>query len=100
MIAAYSQADLDAEDALPKSHISDGEWNCKDLLDWKVADPVCTDNTEELYKWARNCPVNCFVRHGGILEGNICYSSYMLYAILTVLDGTVEYLKVMEMFCM
>ena len=63
--ATYTQADLDAENALGKT-ISDGFWSCESLLDWKKA-KVCNDPEEKHYDWAQKCPVNCAKINGAVL---------------------------------
>ena len=55
---SYTDAELMAEDALPKSEISDGYWNCKSLLAWK-GQQVCDDPGVQHHDWAQNCPINC-----------------------------------------
>jgi len=62
----YTQAALDAENALPNSQISDGAWSCHDLIGWK-GPTVCTDSTVQHHDWAQNCPVNCAKANGAPL---------------------------------
>ena len=62
----YTKEHLDAEDALPISDISDGNWHCAKLLAWKKVN-VCNDPTVQHYDWARNCPINCAKANGAVL---------------------------------
>lgn len=53
----FSQADLDAEDALGTS-ISDGYWTCETIIGWQ-GDAVCADSTNKHYDWGLKCPAHC-----------------------------------------
>ena len=65
-LTGYTQAALDAEDALPNSQISDGAWSCNGLIGWK-GPTVCTDSSVQHHDWAQNCPVNCAKANGALL---------------------------------
>ena len=65
-LTGYTQAALDAEDALPNSQISDGAWSCNGLIGWK-GPTVCTDSSVQHHDWAQNCPVNCAKANGAPL---------------------------------
>jgi|EP01046_Picozoa_sp_COSAG06_P027816 hypothetical protein len=73
----YTQAALDAEDALPDSAISDGNWGCAALLEWQ-GPTVCTDESGQHYDWAQNCPINCLRVNGGELRSEETLSTHVV----------------------
>ena len=64
----YTATHLEAENLIEISKISDGNWHCAALLDWK-GPTVCTDSSVQHYGWAQNCPINCAKANGAKLIG-------------------------------